>query len=169
MNWNRYVTHLVATLCLALACVAAQSQEDPRIGELSYLDRQFMAQQRALLEDLVRRNFGRGFNRVRDNDLDLLQMLLDRQLVRPDQTRELQAMGVVMGDLLASELALKWVVYEDHLGRSRALRDGDSDIYLFPITMISRRREVDNRTPVVDIYRKAADIITDSRPPLPFK
>ena len=37
MNWNRYVTHLVATLCLALACVAAQSQEDPRIGELSYL------------------------------------------------------------------------------------------------------------------------------------
>jgi hypothetical protein len=148
--------------------VAAQSQEDPRIGELSYLDRQFMAQQRALLEDLVARNFGRRFSGVRDNDLELLQMLLDRQVVRAnqtrelqamgvDQTRELQAMGVVMGDLLASEFALKWVVYEDHLGRSRALRNGDSDIYLFPITMISRRREVDNRTPVVDIYRKAAE------------
>ena len=79
------------------------------------------------------------------------------------------AMGVVMGDLLAAEFNLDWVVYEDRLGRSRALRDGDSDNYLFPITMISRRREVDNRTPVVDIYRKAADIITASRPPLPFQ
>ena len=169
MNWNRYVNHLVATLCLILACVAAQAQEEPRIGEPSYLDRQFMAQQRALLEDLARRNFGRGFNGVRDNDLELLQMLLDRELVRANQTRELQAMGVIMGDLLASEFELKWVIYEDRLGRSRALRDGDSDNYLFPITMISRRREVDNRTPVVDIYRKAADIITASRPPLPFQ
>ena len=33
-------------------------------------------------------------------------------------------------------------------GRTRALRYKSTDSYLFPVTMISRRREVDDRTPV---------------------
>jgi len=142
---------------------------EAKISELSYLDRQFMDQQRALLEELTSRHYGLRFNGNRDHDLELLQRLLDERLVRGDQTRELQAMGVIMGDLLAADLGLRWVVYEDYQGRSRALRDGDTDTYLFPITMISRRREVDNRTPVADIYNKARDIIIDSRPALPFQ
>jgi hypothetical protein len=160
---------LLLILFMLTPCTAALSQDEPVIGELSYLDRQFMAQQRALLEDLTTRHFGRRFNRERDNDLELLQLLLDKKLVRPGQTRELQAMGVVMGDLLAADLDLRWVVYEDHVGRSRALRDDVSGTYLFPITMISRRREADNRTPVAAIYAKASNIITDSRPALPFQ
>ena len=95
--------------------------------------------------------------------------LLDRGLVSNSQTRELQAMGVVMGDLLAADLGLHWVIYQDNLGRTRALRDGESDTYLFPITMISRRREVDNRTTVAEIYGKAREIVLASRPPLPFQ
>lgn len=159
---------LAATLLLLL-CTQALGQEEIRIGELSYLDRQYMAQQRASLEDLASRNFGRGFNGNRDDDLELLQLLLDRRIVRRDQTRELQAMGVILGDLLAADLDLHWVIYQDSLGRSRALRDGDTDNYLFPVTMISRRREVDNRTPVAEIYDKARNIIIDNRPPLPFQ
>ncbi len=138
-------------------------------GELSFLDRQYMTQQRALLEELSTRHFGAGFSGDRDRDLALLQRLLDQRLIRPDQTRELQAMGVIMGDLLAAEFGLHWVFYQDIQGRSRALRDGDSDTYLFPITMISRRREAGNDTPVAEIYRKASDIITSNRPTLPFQ
>mgnify|MGYP001555175410 FL=1 len=78
-------------------------------------------------------------------------------------------MGVILGDLLAAEFGLHWMIYQDTHGRSRALRDGDSDTYLFPITMISRRREAGNDTPVTEIYRKASDIITSSRPALPFQ
>ena len=154
---------------LVLPGAVSLAQEEPRIGELSYLDRQFMAQQRALLEDLAARNLGRRFNGQRDKDLELLQLLLDRKLVRQDQAQELQAMGIIMGDLLAAEFDLRWVVYEDALGRSRALRDDVSDTYLFPVTMISRRRAVDNRTPVVDIYNRAGAIINDKRPSLPFQ
>ncbi len=142
---------------------------EPQIGELSYLDRQYMTQQRELLEDLCRRHFGAGFSGDRDRDLALLQRLLDHRLVRPDQTRELQAMGVIMGDLLASEFGLEWVTYQDAMGRSRALLDGESEVYLFPVTMISRRQEVDNRTPVAEIYRKASEVIRSNRPALPFQ
>ena len=165
------VRTLACSLLLALLAQVpgALGQEDARIGELSFLDRQYMAQQRATLSELVERNFGRQFNGSRENDLELLQLLLDRRLVRPDQTRELQAMGVIMGDLLAADLDMHWVVYEDSLGRSRALRYRETDNYLFPMTMISRRREADNRTPVKEVYQKAYDIIAPLRPDMPFQ
>jgi hypothetical protein len=149
--------------------IGPAAAQEATVSELSYLDRQWMAGQRALLEDVTRRHFGRGFSGDEESDLHLLQLLLDRRLVREDQTRELQAMGVIMGDLLAANLGLDWVVYRDELGRSRALRDGDTDNYLFPITMISRRREVGNRRPVAEIYAGARAIIREGRPPKPFQ
>ena len=161
--------YILLSLSLLLFSVGAVAQEPPRIGELSYLDKQFMSQQRALLEEMTASNFGRRFNGQREHDLELLQLLLDKRLVLPQQTQELQAMGVIMGDLLVADLNLRWVVYEDKLGRSRALKDELSDTYLFPMSMISRRREADNMTPVEEIYARATRIVTDNRPSLPFQ
>ncbi|MEQ8803369.1 MAG: DUF3806 domain-containing protein, partial [Haliea sp.] len=62
-----------------------------------------------------------------------------------------------------------WVIYEDKQGRNRALRYRETDNYLFPMTMISRRQEVANRTPVREIYQRAVDAITPHRTPLPFQ
>ncbi|GAB3289387.1 DUF3806 domain-containing protein [Parahaliea aestuarii] len=152
-----------------LACAATLAQEPPRIEELSFLDRQFMTQQRQNLEDLARRHFGQGFSGEREQDLTLLQRLLDDGVVGSQDTAQLQAMGLVMGDLLADELDMHWVVYEDNLGRSRALRYRDSDNYLFPMTMVSRRREAGNTLPVTEIYQKAYDIIDPLREELPFR
>ncbi len=152
-----------------LASVAIATPEGVRIGDLSDLDRQYMTQQRDSLNNLAATELGRRFNQTRANDLQILQLLLDRRLVRPDQTRELQAMGVIMGDLLAEDLGMHWVIYEDRQGRSRALRYRQTDEYLFPITMISRRREADNQTPVAEIYQKAHDIIAPLQPELPFR
>jgi hypothetical protein len=155
-------------LALLLSC-AVSAQDEVRIGELSAMDRQYMAQQRTDLDDLAAARLGRQFSGNKTADLDLLQQLLDRRIVRSDQTRELQAMGVVMGDLLAAELGMHWVIYEDRQGRSRALRYRETDEYLFPITMISRRREVGNDSPVAAIYQKAYDIIAPLREPLPYR
>ncbi len=166
---TRYLLGLASALALSFLLTSAHAQEEPRIGGLSMLDRQFMLQQRELLSDLVARHYGRQFNGAADNDLELLQRLLDDRVVRADQTRELQAMGVILGDLLAADLGLDWVIYEDSLGRSRALRYRDTDNFLFPMTMISRRREVDNRTPVAEIYRKAEDSMRAVIPALPYQ
>lgn len=168
MRSLQLTVRVLLLLCLALSA-AAGAQDTARVSTLSYLDRQFMQQQRDALDELSARNFGRQFSGERDRDLELLQRLLDTGLVRDDQTRELQAMGVIMGDLLAAELALDWVVYEDRVGRSRALRYKDTDNYLFPITMIARRREAGNHTPVVDIYNKAVQSISAVIPELPFR
>ncbi|TXS92116.1 DUF3806 domain-containing protein [Parahaliea maris] len=159
---------LLGTLAPVTA-TRALAQEPPQIDDLSFLDRQFMTRQRSELEDLARRQYGQGFTGDTSQDLQLLQRLLDDTVVRSDDTARLQAMGLVMGDLLATDLDMHWVVYEDNLGRSRALRYRDSDNYLFPMTMISRRREAGNTLPVKDIYQKAYDIIDPLRTPLPFQ
>lgn len=163
-------TCLLTSLTMGLLLAAwAGAQGEARVSELSYLDRQYMQQQRDRLSEIAATAFGSQFSGERDRDLALLQRLLDENRVRDDQTRELQAMGIVLGDLLAAELNLHWVVYEDRLGRSRALRYKTSDHYLFPVTMIARRREAGNRTPVAEIYAKARESAQAALPALPFR
>ncbi len=165
---NYLKTAIVALLALCWSSLAL-ALDHLRVGELSYLDKQYMETQRANLNELAGIHFGTRFNGSRDYDLRLMQRMLDNKVVRSDQTEELQAMGIVMGDLLARELGMRWVVYEDRLGRSRALRYRESDLYLFPATMISRRWEGGAYTPVAEIYQKAVDTVKSSQPALPFQ
>ena len=166
---RKYLKVAVAAV-LAITCSSlAWSVDEVEVGELSYLDQQYMAGQRARLNELASRHVGTQFRGATEHDLRLLQRLLDDEVVTSDQTLELQAMGIVLGDLLAQELAMHWVVYQDKLGRSRALRYRTTDHYLFPVTMISRRWEGGAYTPVADIYRKAVDTIRPAVPALPFQ
>lgn len=139
------------------------------LSELSTLDQQYMRSQRNLIEDLARRQLGATFSGEPSRDIALLQRLLDERVVEPHQRQELQAMGIILGDLLAAQLDMQWVIYEDSLGRSRALQLKDTDNFLFPVTMISRRREVGNNTPVQAIFDKAVATIEPLIPPLPFE
>jgi hypothetical protein len=164
------LTRLLALVWLAWGLsfpAAADSQ--PTITELTNVDREYMNQQRAAIDDLAGRNFGGRISGDTVHDLNVLQRLLETGAVQADQTLELQAMGIVLGDLLAADLDLHWVIYRDNVGRSRALRYRQSDEYLFPATMISRRREADNRKSVADIYQKAYDIMAARKPALPFQ
>jgi hypothetical protein len=144
------------------------AQEPPEISSLTPMDQQYMEQQRERLQGLAIRHLGRNFSGERKRDLPLLQSLLDNKLVGANQTRELQAMGVVLGDHLAADLNMHWVIYADKIGRSRALRYRETDTFVFPMTMISRRQEVGNTTSVETIYQKAYDRVDAVRVPLPF-
>lgn len=158
----------LAGLLLCLALPAHATDLHSRVEPLSELDLTFMQQQRQLIRDIAGQHLGRYFNGELDNDLALLQELLDRRVVQGSQTRELQAMGLVMGDHLQQELDLNWVVYVDKVGRTRALRFREGDHYLFPMTMIARRREVGNEEPVIAIYARARDKMLRSIPANPF-
>lgn len=157
------------TALLLVFSAGSLAQNEARISDLTFVDGQYMENQRVLLGDLLARNYGTRFSGQKEHDLSLLQKLLDDELVQNHQTQELQAMGVIMGDLLGADLGLDWVIYEDRLGRSRALRYQETDNYLFPVTMIARRREVGNTTAVTDIYRKAVEAISPGIPKLPFQ
>ena len=134
---------LMATaLMLWPALAQAQgSNFEVSIEPLTAIDQQFMDEQRGRVEQLANR-IGRGLTGNTVRDLDTLQRVLDERMVPPTDTLTLQAMGVVFGDRLGDALDMDWVVYRDNKGRSRALRYRTTDVFLFPVTIISRRYEV---------------------------
>jgi Domain of unknown function (DUF3806) len=164
----RYLLPLLMLFGLSLG-PSAQAEDELLISDLSPIDLQYMQQQRKSLQELASLKLGRRFIGERKRDLSILQALLDNNLVKGEQTQELQAMGVILGDHLAENLGMHWIVYEDKLGRSRALRYKETGHFLFPITMISRRRAVGNTDSVEAIYQKAYDTIDALLDPLPFQ
>ncbi len=173
IDGNRFIITLLAGVLLSMITLTpswAQSSSwqqpsaiEQRIEPLSAIDRQFMANQRADVEQRANA-LGRQLSGNSQRDLDTLQRLLDTGAVTRDDLLGLQAMGVVLGDLLSAELRMEWVVYRDRAGRSRALHYPNTDVYLFPITMISRRYSVGVNKPVSDIFNEVA---TDTAKRLP--
>jgi hypothetical protein len=157
-------TSIVSALLICAPLSVAQPPDfEVVIEPLTLIDRQFMTAQRERVEQLANR-LGRGLTTNVDRDLDTLQRILDDRMVPSDDTLTLQAMGLVFGDLLGQRLDMVWVVYRDRKGRSRALRYREIDIFLFPITMISRRQEAGSDRRLKSLFE---EIVVDTRPQLP--
>ena len=155
---------LLPALSVCTSWSIAQSPNfDVLIEPMTAIDRQFMADQRMRVEQLANR-LGRGLTGVADRDLNTLQRILDERLVPAEDTLTLQALGVVFGDLLGDRLDMDWVVYRDNKGRSRALRYRQMEVYLFPVTMISRRQEGGSERRLKALFD---DTVRDTRPLLP--
>jgi len=144
---------------LALPIFAADGPKGPIVYPFGWQDKNHFKSQRLLIEDVARSKLGTQVHGNRD-DLVLLQRIVHKGLFKKEQRLENQAMGVILGDLLEKELGLVWQIYEDSVGRSRALCVADTMNCLYPVTMISRRIEVGLMPNVQEIYDYAVETIT---------
>ena len=122
--------------------------------------------QRQQVDDLARRHLGAHLQGGELADLRILQRLLDEGRVRAEQEMELQAMGVVLGDVMVARLHLEWVVVEDSAGRSRGLRHRNRENLFFQVTMIWKRVKLGEPVDVVALYESVAESVRrlDARP-----
>ena len=100
------------------------------------------------------------------SDLPVMQRILRLRKIQRTDVASQQALGLVFGDILAKELDLDWVIYQDDEAtckkkglryescKSRALRYKDSNIVIFPVTMISRRYKAGIDVDVVSLHNK---------------
>ncbi len=140
----------------------------PRVRELNWLNQQFLIKQRQRIEGISRRYLGQSLQTGTRN-LPLLQRIVDENRIEHDDKLALQALGVVLGDILVHQHAkLAWFVYEDEQGSSHAVCLEGSEHCLFPVTMISRRVEVGAPVNVAKIYEKSVEMIKPTLPKLPF-
>lgn len=148
---------------------AGARAEESVISALEEGDLQYLQNQRQRIDDLARRHLGRQLQQQAPYDLQILQDLLERRIVASGDSLLLQAMGVVLGDLYVAELGLHWVILQDKLGRSRALRWKEEPDLLFPITMISRRVEAGSRVDIAAVYQSGYErmLAVSKRPPTP--
>ena len=131
------------SLCLlggALWPGASQAQWSlrPRTVEpMSSADEIKSRRQRALADELARRHLGTPLRGGETRDLTTLQRLLDGNWIEREDVFSQQAIGLALGDVMARNLDLHWVVVDDDYGRSRALRWKDEQDLFFPVTMVS--------------------------------
>ncbi len=149
---SRYLLILFCSLVPAMPTGA-----EPLLTSLSSLDQAYLEQQQQRIDELAARNLGRRLRGDR-TDIELLQGLLDRRVIGATDESGLQALGIVMGNILASEYGLNWVIYSDSMGRSRALHIRAKEC-LFPSTMIARRARAGIAVDVDAIYRKAVGTV----------
>ena len=154
-------------LIFLAAPLQAQSEGDVIFESLSWRDNQFMEQQRGIIDELARANYGRRV-RVDKSDIALLQRIIDDQLIPRSDKRSLQAMGIIMGDLYVRELDLQWRIYKDKVGRSRAVCIPKTDQCIFPVTMLSRRIEAGARPQVKRVYEKGESAVKGILPHKPY-
>ncbi len=132
------------------------------IRDFTPADEALNSTQRDIVAQLARRHVGSPLRGGEPDDLRILQRIVDLKVLRRDETRELQALGVALGDVFRKQFALRWVVVRDEYGRSRALQVGDTDNLVFPVTMISKRVEAGLPVDITTIYADVAEALERS-------
>jgi hypothetical protein len=127
-----------------------EATSEPKFSELSPQDSERLNQQRAAIAAFAKRRYGTATLSKTKRDLPILQRLVDDRVFKKSQTYELQSLGVVFGDVLVSELPLRWVMITDEYGTDPTLRYKGTSININALTMISKRVE---RNEPVDLSR----------------
>mgnify|MGYP002712355542 FL=1 len=148
---------------------APAPKKEAVITELGWMDQNKMEQELSALNDLTQTKLGTPL-RTDLSDLDTMQRLIDKNFVDQDDYETQQAMGVALGKLILADFpnTFEWKVYEDEIGRSRALCVKQTSECLFPVTMLSRRMEVGSKPNVKQIHTDAILRMEKFLPKLPY-
>ena len=83
--------------------------------------------------------------------------------MQPAETWKLQSLRVAFGDALEEYMKLKWVVVEDEYGRDPALRDDNTSLKLYPLTMISKRVEEGEEVDAFGLFKMTCAKVEEAR------
>ncbi|HET9216419.1 MAG TPA: DUF3806 domain-containing protein [Terriglobia bacterium] len=133
------------------------SDTNQQTTELTAEDLDRLAKQRAFVEQYLGDEASREKYKTAAGKLGLLRALVNANVFKPHQTWELQSMGVVLGDAFVQELGLRWVIVQDEYGRDPALAVPGKTVLIYPLTMISKRVEVNKAVDVFDLFNFTAE------------
>jgi hypothetical protein len=131
-----------------------------KFTELSETDRARLDQQRAIVLAAARQRYGTPVLTGTLEDLPVLQFLIDDKVFSKTQTYELQSLGIAFGDVLASELPLRWVMVTDEYGTDPTLRFKNTTWQFNALTMISKRIEKDEVVDLRELLRRTQEHLT---------
>jgi hypothetical protein len=141
---------------------ASDSAPEPKFSELSHEDSRRLDHQRALVAAAAKQRYGTAALSRTKRDLPILQRLIDDKVFKKSQPYELQSLGVVFGDVLASELPLRWVMITDEYGTDPTLRFKNTSVNINALTMISKRVERDEPVDVFLLLQKNREALSEA-------
>jgi uncharacterized protein DUF3806 len=126
---------------------------EPKFTALSREDSARLEQQRAVVAVAAKQRYGTKALTGTKSDLPVLQRLIDDKVFKKSQTYELQCLGVAFGDVLTSELPLRWVMVTDEYGTDPTLRFKKTTLQINALTIISKRVESDAHVDLSELLR----------------
>jgi hypothetical protein len=141
---------------------ANEAAREPKFSELTREDSERLDRQRAVVAVAAKQRYGTLALTRTKKDLPILQRLLDDKAFKKSQTYELQSLGVALGDVLASEFALRWVMITDEYGCDPTLRFKKTSININALTMISKRVERDEPVDVFRLLQKTGKALSNA-------
>ena len=133
---------------------------EQKVEELSPEDRARVEAQRTWVRQHYPAESENRYQSV-DGKLVLLDAILKNGWIEPNETVQLQCLGITFGDALAQKLGLKWVAVEDEYGRDPALVVEGTSIITFPLTSISKRIENGEEVDVFHLFEDACSKIDE--------
>ena len=133
----------------------------PKYNELSAADREQLDRQRAVIAAEAHKRYGTAKLTGTASDLPVLQKLIDDGAFEKMQTYQLQSLGVAFGDVLASQLHLRWVMVTDEFGTDPTLRLKNTPLQINALTMISKRIERGKPVDLSFLLRTTREQIAD--------
>lgn len=155
-TWTIRASLLTTVFLGFIAIWAKQKAAPPAIPEFSELsneDRTRLDQQRAVVGAAAKQRYGTPALTKTLTDLKVLQRLIDEKAFGRTQTYELQSLGVAFGDVLASQLPLRWAMVTDEYGTDPTLRFKNTTIQINALTMISKRIERGEEVNLTELLR----------------
>lgn len=122
------------------------------ITELTDEDREQLARQRLAIETYIANEDSRRKYQTPVGKLGLIRAILEARVFCPDQTEELQCLGVILADAFVQHLGMEWIVVEDEYGRDFGVTLPGTSIIIYPLTMILKRMADGQDVNVIDLF-----------------
>ncbi len=134
-----------------------------KVTTLTEVDANGLREQRAVVERYLGNDASKEKFKTAAGKLGTIRAILQAGVFKPNQTYELQCLGIVLGDAFVQELGMEWAMVEDQYGRDPAVRVPGTSIILFPLTMISKRIENGEQVDVFALFNGVAAQVDDLR------
>ncbi|MBC7996440.1 MAG: DUF3806 domain-containing protein [Leptolyngbya sp.] len=156
------------SLILLLACITAgcahvntpeqtvQSHPQQKITTLNEADKKRLSEERTVVEHYLGDPASKEKYKTAAGKVGTIRAILKAGVFKPNQTYELQCLGVVLGDAFVQELKMEWIMVEDEHGRDPAIRMQGTSTILYPLTMISKRIERGEKVDIFDMFNSTA-------------
>lgn len=176
MKKNPAINTIIKILCLMffvlfgnIALADKTQLKEVTLEDLGWMDKNKMQQQEDKIKAIASSKLGMSLNR-NWKDIQVLQRMIDQKLVETNDFATQEAMGVILGYVMQADFPshLEWKIYKDKLGRSKALCVKKTQECLFPVTMLSRRLQLEMQPNVTQVYDNAIDQIAFSLPKMPY-
>jgi len=123
------------------------------IRSLADEDKVWLQRAESHLLTLLHTHYGNVSLTHSEPDLLIAQRLLDDGVVRKKDILEMQCLGVVLGNVFASNTSMKWARVLNEYGDMLALHSDQIRFTLYPLTMISKRVEESRVVDMPALYR----------------